>query len=153
MYSLLTGIAGALLILCSAPSWAATTDEILSVYRQFAAAQNARDVDRVGEFFIDGPDFLWVSDGRSFWGREAVLRRMKSFQKAERWHVMPDLHAARVVSVGDDAAILHMPLVLEIGPDASPSALGFLVSIVFRRTGGEWRIAALLTTRENSGAR
>ena len=35
------------------------------LYRQFVAAQNARDLDGVRELLVDGPSFLWVSDGQS----------------------------------------------------------------------------------------
>ena len=122
--------------------------EVRAAYLRFAEAQNARDMDRIGANFIDGPDFLWVSDGKSFWGRDAVLARMSSFQRAEIWRVEPDLDAARVVETGPDAAILHMPLTLVVGTAEKPARLRFLVSILFARRGDDWRIAALLTTNE-----
>lgn len=124
--------------------------EILAVYEAFKEAQNARDLDRIGSFFIDSPEFLWVSDGQSFYGRERVLARMGSFQRAELWRVTSELDAARVIEVADDVAILHMSLDLEIGREANATLLGFLVSIVFRRQQDDWRIAALLTTREKN---
>jgi uncharacterized protein (TIGR02246 family) len=143
-------VAGALM-LC-APAFAGTREEVLDVYGAFAEAQNARDLDRIGAFFIDGPDFLWVSDGQSFWGRPAVLERMSGFQKAAVWHVVPDLEHARVVELGEGIAMLHMPLVLEIGSTAAPDHLRFLVSILFREEGDGWRIAALLTTTQKGVA-
>lgn len=128
------------------PAVAGTTEDVLAVYSQFAAAQNTRDVDQIGTFFIDGPEFLWVSDGRSYWGRNDVLARMASFQKAEHWQVVPALDQARVIELDAGVALLHMPLVLEIGAKAAPDKLPFLVSILFRRTGESWKIASLLTT-------
>ena len=145
-------IAGALLLFGGAPAMADTKDEVLSVYRDFAEAQNARDLDRIGAFFTDGPDFLWVSDGQSVWGRPDVLKRMSGFQKAAVWHVVPDLDHARVVELDPGIAMLHMPLVLEIGSATAPDHLRFLVSILFRKQQGDWRIAALLTTTEKSVA-
>jgi uncharacterized protein (TIGR02246 family) len=147
---LLCAGAAALLITGSAPAAAGPAEDVLAVYQAFAAAQNTRDTGQIGAFFIDGPDFLWVSDGRSYWGREAVLARMGSFQKAEVWHVVPDLASARVVFVEPGVAILNMRLVLEIGAAADPDELGFLVSIVFRRIDDDWRIAALLTTNDKT---
>ncbi len=123
-------------------------DEIRAVYGDFVAAQNDRDVERIGAFFIDGPDFLWVSDGQSFWGRDAVLARMSNFQRAEIWRVEPDLDAARIVALGDDLAMLHMTLALVIGRAEQPTRIRFVVSILFRRVDADWRIAALLTTNE-----
>jgi hypothetical protein len=105
---------------------------IINTYRTFAQAQNARDLDRIGAFFTDRPDLLWVSDGQSFWGRDAVLARMGSFQKAEIWRVTPDLDMATVVDLGPRVAMLHFPLLLEIGRRDAPAALDFLVSLLFR---------------------
>jgi uncharacterized protein (TIGR02246 family) len=120
--------------------------QILTVYREFLNAQNAHDLERIGSFFVEGPDFLWVSDGRSVWGREATLARMGSFQKAPVWKVHPELDQASVVQLGPETAMLHFPLELEIGQRANPDRLGFLVSALFVRNELDWRIAALLTT-------
>lgn len=128
----------------------APEQQIVETYRGFAAAQNSHDLKAVGAFFTDGPEFLWVSDGQSYWGREAVLERMGLFQRAEHWEVKPGLDQARVIMLSEESGILHMPLTLEIGSAASPSVLPFLVSIVFRRIGPEWRIAALLTTNDKT---
>lgn len=146
----LAAFAGAAL-LCGA-AFGGTRDEVLGVYQAFAEAQNTRDPARIGAFFIDSPDFLWVSDGQTFWGREAVLARMSSFQKAAVWHVVPDLDHARVVEQGEGVALLHMPLVLEIGGAEAPDRLRFLVSLLFRETDEGWRIAALLTTTQKGTA-
>ena len=142
----LSAIATALLLGSGVPAIAGTTEDVLAVYSQFAQAQNTRELDKVGTFFIDGPQFLWVSDGRSYWGRDQVLARMSGFQKAEHWQVVPALDKAEVIALDPDVALLHMPLVLEIGTDAAPDKLPFLVSILFRRSDQTWRIAALLTT-------
>lgn len=125
-----------------------TRDDILTVYRGFAEAQNARDLDRIGAYFVDGPDFLWVSDGQSIWGRPDVLKRMSGFQKAEVWHVVPDLDHARVVDLDPDVVMLHLPLMLELGDAAAPDRLRFLVSILFRNQQNGWKIASLLTTTQ-----
>lgn len=143
-----SALAGALLLFGSAQAMADTRDDILTVYRGFAEAQNARDLDRIGAFFVVGPDFLWVSDGQSVWGRPDVLKRMSGFQKAEVWHVVPDLDHARVVELDPDVAMLHMPLVLELGAAAAPDKLRFLVSILFRHHPDGWKIASLLTTTQ-----
>ncbi len=135
-----------ILVLSTGTVLADTADEIRATYDRFAEAQNARDLDRIGAFFVDGPEFLWVSDGRSYWGREAVLARMAGFQKAEIWRVEPGLDASAVVELDDMTAMLHMPLTLVIGPSASPDHLPFLVTILFVRRDETWRIASLLTT-------
>ena len=133
-----------------------TTETITETYRAFVAAQNARDLDPVGAFFTDGSDFLWVSDGRPVWGREATLARMALFQGAETWRVIPDLDEARVVMLAEEVAMMHFDLILEIGRAAAPSRLPFLVSILFVATtedAGGWRIASLLTTDDKQLSR
>lgn len=125
-------------------------EEVRDTYLRFVEAQNARDAGRIGAFFTDGPDFLWVSDGKSFWGREAVLARMSGFQKAAEWRVEPDLDRSTAVELDPRTVLLHMPLTLVIGSAGKPDHLRFLVSILFVRRGEDWRIAALLTTTEKS---
>ena len=125
-------------------------DEIIAAYMSFKDAQNERDLEKVGAHFIDGPDFLWVSDGRSYWGREATLKRMGAFQGAAVWRVEPNMDSARVVELSPETAMLNMGLVLVIGSADKPSRLPFLVSILFRRVDTDWRIAALLTTNDKT---
>lgn len=124
--------------------------EILAAYTSFKDAQNERDLEKVGAHFIDGPEFLWVSDGRSYWGREATLKRMGLFQGAEVWRVEPYMDSARVVELAPDVAMLNLGLVLVIGSVENPNRLPFLVSALFRRVDGDWRIAALLTTNDKT---
>jgi ketosteroid isomerase-like protein len=136
-------------VLSAAPVQADTRSEILATYGQFAAAQNARDLVRIKEVLLDSADFLWVSDGKSVWGRDALIARMSSFQALEIWRVEPLLDRARVVDVAPDVAYLHMPLDLHLGTKSAPSVTRFLVSILCRKTAEGWRIAALFTTLDN----
>lgn len=119
------------------------------LYRQFYTAQNRRDIPAVREMLIDSPDFLWVSDGKAFWGRETMLARMSAYQKADVWVVQPDFERARLVDIAPGAACLFQPLNLTLGPQQSPHKIAFLVNILFRQTAQGWKIAALLTTEEN----
>ena len=135
-----------LLLASTTATLAGAAEEVRTTYLRFAEAQNARDPDRIRAFFVEGPELLWVSDGKSFWGAEAVLVRMSTFQKAELWRVEPDLAASTVVELGDGTAMLHMPLTLVIGSAAAPDRLDFLVSLLFVRAETGWRIVALLTT-------
>ena len=124
----------------------AAEPDIPTTYRAFVAAQNSRNIDQIRPFLQNRPDFLWVSDGYSFWGTEAVLARMALFQKAALWRAEPDMAQARVMPLGADSAYLHVPLKLTFGSDAAPARFDFLVSILWSRTEGSWKIAALLTT-------
>ncbi|HLY58159.1 MAG TPA: nuclear transport factor 2 family protein [Stellaceae bacterium] len=146
-------LVGAALLLSSINGIAApsgTDQQLLGLYARFAEAQNARDLDRLRPLLSDGPQFLWVSDGQSFWGREAALARMANFQAAEVWHNTPDLEHAVAVPLNPDAAYLHLPVELAIGPADRPGTFRFLVSMLCVRSGNEWRIAALFTTTQKS---
>ena len=119
--------------------------------RKTIAAQNMRDPEKVGSLLLDSPNFLWVSDGKSIWGHDAVLKRMALFQEARIWHVEPALERSVAVTVSDTTAFLHLPLALELAfSPAEPETLRFLVSVLCVRTSQGWRIAALFTTTENT---
>src|SRR6266851_2386177 len=121
------------------------------VYQRFVAAQNAGDLAAVEAILLDSPNFLWVSDGMSIWGRAATLARMALFQQAEIWHVDPDLAKAVTVPLDDKTAFLHLPLVLAIGSKAGGvDRVKFLVSVLCVETAQGWRIAALFTTGDKT---
>lgn len=130
------------------PAAADTDRDILDLYKGFAAAQNARDLDAVRKVLWDQPEFLWISDGKPFWGREAMLTRMASFQTAEVWRVEPEYGTAKVVEIGPEAAYLHIPLVLVLGSKDNPARLKWLVEVLCRKTADGWRIAGLFTTED-----
>jgi hypothetical protein len=125
---------------------AGPADDVRDLYGRFLAAQNAHDLEGVRALLWDSPRFLWVSDGRSFWGPDALVERMAQFQKAPVWRVEPELDAAVPVELDATTAYLHLPLTLVIGSVESPDRLPWLVSMLGVRTDRGWRIAALLTT-------
>jgi hypothetical protein len=134
----------------ASPTRASPSDEVQALYRAFAAAQNMRDLGKVRELLLDSPQLLWVSDGKSIWGRDAVLKRMALFQEARIWQVEPELDKAVAVPVADNAAYLHLPLELRLAfSEAAPERLRFLVSVLCVKSPVGWRIAALFTTTEN----
>lgn len=127
---------------------AGAQDEAIALYERFAAAQNRQDTVAVRQLLLPSDRFLWVSDGKAFWGPDAMIDRMSGFQRAEVWKVEPDRARRRVVSASDDQVHLYQPLTLRIGAAAAPDAIPFLVSMLAVRTPDGWRIAALLTTVE-----
>jgi hypothetical protein len=128
------------------PATAGTAEEVRATYARFVTAQNAHDLAAVREVLADTPQFLWVSDGQSIWGRDATLARMASFQEAEVWRVEPGLAQSVAVPLSETAGFLHLPLDLVIGAASGPDRLKFLVSVLCVETSHGWRIAALFTT-------
>src|SRR5258708_19747868 len=111
------------------------SDEVRAVYRQFATAKNMRDLDKVGSLLLDSPNFLWISDGKAIWGRDAVLKRMALFQEARIWHVEPALDKSVAVAVSDNTAFLHLPLELTLAfSPVHPHPLRSLLTLFCLRT-------------------
>lgn len=141
-------IALAMALTLSGPAFAGPDEEVRALYDSFAAAQNARDLDGVRAVLSDSPDFLWISDGRPVWGRDAMLERMAGFQKAPVWRVEPEYDAARVILLDADTAVYHIPLVLVLGSAENPARLKWLVEVLCQKEAAGWRIAGLFTAQD-----
>jgi uncharacterized protein (TIGR02246 family) len=142
----LLALAAALLL--AFPATADQKADIRALYDAFVSAQNRHDIDAVRPLLSDSPDFLWISDGRPVWGREAMLERMADFQSAEVWRVEPEYDDSRVILLDEDSAVFHLPLVLVIGSEAAPSRLPWLVEVICQKEAGGWRIAGLYTAQD-----
>lgn len=144
------GLAGALATATRAPAAAQASEAsaVVATYLAFVTAQNAGDLEAVRALFTQTPQFLWVSDGMSIWGRDAAIARMSLFRSSEVWRVTPDLDRAVPVVLDERTAYLHLPLELAIGARAKPDVLPFLVSMLCHRPepSARWGIAALFTT-------
>ena len=62
--ALLAGLAGR--------AAAGPAEEARRLYADFVAAQNANDLAGVRGLLLDSPRFLWVTNGLSVWGPDAV---------------------------------------------------------------------------------
>src|SRR5437879_4235845 len=72
MKNLFAALLAALSMVTASAASADTAGEIRAVYDEFRSAQNARDLTKVKALLLDSPGFLWVSDGKSFWGPDAL---------------------------------------------------------------------------------
>lgn len=130
------------------PVHADPQQDIRALYDEFVAAQNAHDIDAVRALLSDRPDFLWISDGRPVWGREAMLDRMAEFQKAEVWQVVPEYDSSQVILLDDDSAVFHLPLLLILGSKEKPAQLPWLVEVICQKESDGWRIVGLYTAQD-----
>jgi ketosteroid isomerase-like protein len=131
------------------PAAAGPGEEATRLYTAFVAAQNANDLPGVRALLLDSDRFLWVTNGQSVWGPDAAMARLARFHANEVWHIEPDQGRARAVTVAPDAAFLHVPLVLTVGPSTGPQRYHILISALCVEAAAGWRIAALFTTDEN----
>ena len=139
--ALLAGLAGR--------AAAGPAEEARRLYADFVAAQNANDLAGVRGLLLDSPRFLWVTNGLSVWGPDAAVARLARFHANEVWRIEPDQDRAHAVEVAADAAFLHVPLTLTVGPAAGPERYRILITALCVGTPAGWRIAALFTTDEN----
>jgi ketosteroid isomerase-like protein len=124
---------------------ATVQDEVSATFRQFVAAQNARDGAALTPLLRAGPAFVWVTtSGETVWGQDAALARFHTNWQSQ-WHLSPDFDALRVVEVAPDAALLHVPVMAVFAPHGQPATPRLVQwSGVFARDGGQWTIAAIL---------
>ena len=123
----------ALGIALASPAMADPQQEVRDLYAAFVTAQNQHDIDAVRPLLSDRPDFLWISDGRPVWGREAMLARMAEFQNAEVWRVEPDYAASQVILLDEDTAVFHLPLLLVLGSKFDAARLKWLVEVICQK--------------------
>jgi len=120
-------------------------DEVAATFRQFVAAQNARDEAALTPLLRAGPEFFWVTtSGGTVWGRDAALARFRTNWQSQ-WHLAPEFDALRVVEVAPDVALLHVPVMAIFAPhgqQATPRLVQW--SGVFAREAGQWTVAAIL---------
>ena len=124
---------------------ATVQDEVSATFRQFVAAQNARDETALTPLLRAGPEFLWVTTTAvTVWGRDAAMARFRTNWQGQ-WHLAPDYDALRVVEVAPDAALLHVPVMAIFAPhgqSVTPNAVKW--SGIFARGEAGWTIAAIL---------
>lgn len=127
------------------PAFGATPEEELrGTFERFVAAQNAHDLNAVGELLLDSPSFLWITKGNAIWGRTDALKRFETLY-AGTWHLEPDMASFRVVAVHGDTAQIFVPVVFSIGPKDEPAQPAkFLLNQVLTKAGDSWRIASIL---------
>ena len=124
---------------------ATVQDEVSATFRQFVAAQNARDATALTPLLRAGPAFVWVTtSGETVWGRDAALARFRTNWQSQ-WHLAPDFDALRVVEVAPDVALLHVPVMAIFAPHGqpvTPNAVRW--NGIFARGEGGWTVAAIL---------
>lgn len=123
---------------------AAPDDEIRSAVERFVAAQNAHDLAAVGDLLWDSPDFLWITRGTAVWGRSAALKRFETLYQGT-WRLEPVMADLKIMSLGDRAAQIHVPIVFTIGaPNRPPQQTRFLMNQTLVKTTQGWKVSSIL---------
>ena len=123
---------------------AGTEDEVKALFAKFVAAQNAHDLKAVGELLQDSPQFLLVSRGLPFWGRDAALKRFEALYQGT-WSLDPKIDELKVIELQPGVVQLYVPMTFMISPagqTAQPTR--FLVNQVVVKTADGWKISSIL---------
>jgi uncharacterized protein (TIGR02246 family) len=141
-------VVGAVLVLGSLPlsgrANAEAEAEIRAVFERFVSAQNAHDLQAVGEILSDSEDFLWITRGTPVWGRQAALDRFEALYEGT-WSLEPKMGEFKVLELGEDSAQLFVPVTFMIAPagqTAQPS--DFLMNQTLVKTAAGWKISSIL---------
>ena len=130
--------------LVGAEAPAAPDDEIRTVVERFVAAQNAHDLAAVSDLLWDSPDFLWITRGTAIWGHSAAIKRFEALYQGT-WRLEPVMAELKVVSLGDRAAQIYMPIIFTIGAkNQQPQQTRFLMNQVLLKTPQGWKVSSIL---------
>ncbi len=133
-----------LAVMVRVASAAPPEQELRATVERFVAAQNAHDLGEVRELLADSPDFLWITQGRVVWGRDAALARFETLYRGT-WKLEPVRSTFRVVALHADIAQTLVSVWYTIGaPGEPPQRTLFLLNQLWRRDHDHWRVTSIL---------
>jgi hypothetical protein len=131
------------LLLWAAAASAAEAD-LRAAFQKYIAVQNAHDLAALKPLLLDSPDFLWISGGVAIWGRDAALRKFAALYKGT-WKLQPNMAAFKEQQLGNDVVVIFVPVAITVAPPGKPSVrLKSLMSQIYFRAGGDWKVAKIL---------
>ena len=128
---------------CTVSARADTDDEVRLLFGQFVAAQNAHDIAAVRDILHDSPQFLWITRGVQYWGREAALHRFEEYYRGT-WTLEPRNDQIRITELAPGVAQLVAPTIFRIAPPgevAQPSL--FVLNHIYLKTAAGWKLASI----------
>jgi uncharacterized protein (TIGR02246 family) len=131
------------LLVAAGVAQAGTEDEVKALFGKFITAQNAHDLNAVGEILQDSPQF-WITRNTPIWGRDAALKRFEENYKGT-WLLEPKFEQVKVTELSPGVAQLFVPAVFTIAPageTAQPRR--FLLTQIYVKTADGWRLATIL---------
>jgi len=114
---------------------AAPEDEVRATLERFVAAQNAHGVKALESLLLNSPDFLWITRGTPVWGADSALKRFGALYEGT-WRLDAETSSLRITMLGDRAAQIYVPIMLQKSKIISPKNLAkvdFWTSLPLRR--------------------
>lgn len=131
-------------VMMSAPAVSAPEDDVKACFERLVTAQNAHDANAVRDLLLDSPNFLWITRGKTIWGRDAAMKRFESLYQGT-WHLSPDSTSLKVIMLGDSAAQIYAAIMFTTGAPGQPAQDGTtLMNQTWVKTPGGWRVASIL---------
>jgi ketosteroid isomerase-like protein len=130
-------------IIISTPAIAGPEEDVRTAFNRFIAAQNAHDLQAVGDLLSRGPEFVWITRGSVIRGRTAALRRFDELYRGT-WKLRL-VGPIETFVIEPDTIQLIAPVNFTIGKaDAAPVESRFILTQLWHRQRGGWRLASLL---------
>jgi hypothetical protein len=104
----MTLMGAALMLLAAGAVRAGTEDEVKVIFDKFVAAQNAHDLNAVGEILQDSPQMFWITRGQVYLGRDAALKRFAEYYQGT-WALEPKPNEIKVIELSPGVAQLYAP--------------------------------------------
>src|SRR5260370_14620677 len=104
-----------LLLAASGPVRAGMEDEVKVLFGKFITAQNAHDLNAVGEILLDSSQFFWITRNTPIWGRDVALKRFEENYQGT-WLLEPKFDEVRVTELSPGAAQLFVSAAFTIAP-------------------------------------
>ncbi len=136
-------VATVTLLSATGATGAATEDEVKALFGKFVVAQNAHDLKAVGEILQSSPQFLWITRGTQYWGRDAARKRFGEYYQGT-WILEPKVDEIKITELSPGVAQLVAPTVFRIAPPgqtAQPAL--FLLNHIYVKTAEEWKLASI----------
>jgi hypothetical protein len=120
--------------------------DVRTAFQKFVSVQNAHDLASLKAMLLDSPDFLWISGGVAIWGRDAAMRQFAALYKGT-WKLEPNMAGFKAQKLDDSVTAVFVPLTVTFAAPGKPSVkLKQLMSQIYMRIGGDWKLAKILPT-------
>ena len=107
-------------------------DEVKALFAKCIAAQNAHDINAVGDILQDSPQFLWITRGVALWGARRRVETIWRKLSGGTWRLEPKFDEVQVTEIAPGVVRVFAPSVFTIAPAGQdPRPRRFLLTQVY----------------------
>ena len=121
-----------------------TKDDPITLFEEFIKAQNQHDLTALNNLLVDSPDFIWITQGQTIWGKESALKRFENLYKGT-WNLEPDKSNFKIILLDKKTSHIYVPITFTIGAlGKEPKQIKFLMNMIIVNKSGRWKVSAIL---------